>query len=417
MFKKSKLENGITVVMERMRNVRSVCIGIWVKVGSRHERPEKNGISHFLEHMFFKGTKKRTAKDIAMEVDFLGGDFNAFTSKEATTFYVKTLDACISEGIEILTDVFLNSRFPEDEIEKEKGVIKEEIKMVKDTPDDYVHEVFNEGIWGKDGLGQTVLGRKETVYALKRDDLLAHIKKYYGTMDTVVACAGNFDEGVLLKTLNKGLGSLRRGSEPKIKLPQAFKAGTKILSKDILEAHICMGIEGIPQTSPDRYTMLISNAILGGSLSSRLFQEIREKRGLAYSVFSFVSSYIDTGLWAVYAGTGKSKVVEVMERVAGEMRKLPSTVTDVEVERAKNQLKGNLLLGLESTNRRMQNIASQEIYYGKYYSPREIIKAIDAVTLGKVRELTGRLIEGKSVALTVLGPVNSGPLKSSLPRL
>jgi predicted Zn-dependent peptidase len=414
MFKKSQLENGITVVMEQMSNVRSVAIGIWVRVGSRNEPLDKSGLSHFLEHMFFKGTKKRTPRDIAVDIDSLGGEFNAFTSKENTTFYIKVLDEYLAKGVELLTDVFLHPTFPEEEIEREKEVIREEIKMVEDTPDDYVHDLFSSAIWGKEGLGQAVLGRKDTVRAFCRDDLTSHIRKYYGTTDTIISCAGNLHAEDLLDMLNQSLGGLRRGSEPKMGRPPVFNASTSVHKKELSEIQVCLGLQGVPQASRQRYRLLMLNTILGGGISSRLFQEIREKRGLAYSVYSFMSSYRDTGLWAVQAGTGRKKVQEVIERILTILRELPETLTEAELQRAKDQLKGNLVLGLESTGSRMQNIANQEIYYGRYYSPKEVMREIDAVSLKGARELAEKLIRDKRIALTVLGPVDGKLLRSSL---
>lgn len=414
MFKKGHLENGTPVVMEQIKNVRSVALGIWVKVGSRDEPPEKNGISHFLEHMFFKGTKKRSARDIAVDIDSLGGDLNAFTSRENTTFYVKVLDEYLDKGAELLTDVFLHSTFPEDDIEKEKGIIKEEIKMVEDTPDDHIHDLFNQTIWGHKGIGQPVLGRRETIKSFSRDDLISHIRKYYGTKDTVISCAGNFEPDRLLNILNHSLGGLRRGSEPKKGEPPVFTGKIAVHSKELSEVHICLGVQGIPHASDARYVLFVLNTILGAGVSSRLFQEIREKRGLAYSIYSFISSYIDTGLWAVYAGTGRKRVTEVIELVLKEFWGLADTLTDVELQRAKDQLKGNLILGLESTNSRMQNIARQEIYYGRYYSPHEIMKEIDAVSLKQAKELSERLVRKDAIALTVLGPANEKDLRGIL---
>ncbi len=416
MFKKTVLDNGIPVVMEQIRNVRSVSLGIWVKVGSRNEPPHKSGISHFLEHMFFKGTKKRTAKDIAIDIDSLGGDLNAFTSKEGTTFYVKVLDEYLERGVELLSDVFLRSTFPEGEVGKEKGVIIEEINMVEDTPDDYVHDIFSSSVWGSEGLGQTVLGNRKTVKSLGRDDLVEHIRKYYGTADTVVACAGNFDADALLEMLKKSLGRLRRGSAPDIGEPSVFNPQIQVVGRDLSEVHICLGIKGIAQSSPDRYALLLLNAVLGGGLSSRLFQEIREKRGLVYSVYSFLSSYIDTGLWGVYAGTGRKNVNTVIEKTIEELFGLHRTISETELQRAKDQLKGNLVLGLESTSRRMQSLATQLIYYGKYFSPAEIIRAIDAVSLKEARELAHRLTTEDGMALTVYGPFEQRSLKASLPQ-
>lgn len=416
MFKKARLDNGITVVMERMSNMRSMSLGIWVKVGSRYEPSEKNGISHFLEHMFFKGTEKRSSLDIAVETDALGGELNAFTSKEGTTFYVKVLDEYLEKGLELLSDIFMHSTFPPEEIEREKGVVREELKMVEDTPDDHIHDLYSRLVWGSGGLGQPIIGRKETVKSFNRDDILEHIRKYYGTRDTIISCAGNFEHERLLDALNRGLGGLRRGSEPAEGEAPVFRARTQVYGKALSEVHLCLGMQGIQQSSPDRYCMLLLNAILGGGVSSRLFQEIREKRGLAYSVYSFLSSYRDTGLWGVYAGCGKKHFNEVVERVTHEFMGLPATITRAELERAKAQVRGSLVLGLESTTRRMQNIANQEIYYGEYLSPEEIIKKIDSVTIEDIRGLAVRLVSGSAVALTVLGPVEKKHLKASLPQ-
>ncbi|MGQ9570344.1 MAG: M16 family metallopeptidase [Thermodesulfovibrionales bacterium] len=414
MFRKEYLTNGIPVVMEPLRNMRSVAIGIWVKVGSRNEPYDKNGISHFLEHMFFKGTHKRTAKDIAIEIDSLGGELNAFTSKENTTFYVKILDEYIEKGVELLSDIFLHSTFPEEDIEKEKRIIKEEIKMVEDTPDDYVHDIFNHTVWGNTGLGQSVLGRRDTVKSFTREDLVSHIKKYYGIKDVIIACAGNFEPESLLTILNKHLGNLRRGSEPEKDTPPIFNTKIAVFHKELSEAHVCMGVEGIPQSSEERYNLSVLNTILGAGVSSRLFQEIREKRGLAYSIYSFVSSYIDTGIWGIYAGVGRKRVHELVELILKETSSLKDTVTETELERAKNHLKGNIILGLESTGSRMNNIARQEIYYGRYYSPKEIMKEIDSIKLSQIRELAERLLKRDAFSITVYGPLNERDLKDLL---
>lgn len=411
MFKKEHLSNGIPVVMEQLKNMRSVALGIWVKVGSRDEEFNKSGISHFLEHMFFKGTVKRTAKDIAVEIDSLGGELNAFTSKESTTFYVKILDEYLEKGIELLSDIFLHSTFPEEDIEKEKGIIKEEIKLVEDTPDDYIHDLFNQTIWGDKGLGQPVLGRRETVKSFTREDLISHIKKYYGTKDVVISCAGNIEHESVISMLSKSLGNLRRGSEPeKGPLPH-FENRVDVFHKELSEAHICIGVEGIPQTSEDRYSLFVLNTILGAGVSSRLFQEVREKRGLAYSIYSFVSSYYDTGIWGIYAGVSRKRVGEVAGLILKEMHDLKSTLTEVELQRSKNQLKGNIILGLESTSSRMTNIARQEIYHGRYYSPKEIMKEVDSITLEHIQALAEKLIRPERFSMTVYGPVYERDLK------
>ncbi|HMK55811.1 MAG TPA: pitrilysin family protein [Dissulfurispiraceae bacterium] len=405
MFTKRHLDNGIPVIMEQVKSSRSFILGIWVKVGSRNEPPDKNGVSHFLEHMFFKGTKKRSAHDIAIDIDSLGGDLNAFTSRENTAFYIKILDEYIDRGVELLTDIFLHSAFDENELEKEKGVIKEEIKLVEDTPDDYVHDLFSRTIYGQSGLGQPVLGNRETVKAFKREDLISHVRKYYGTADTVISCAGNFEADMVLDRLNHHLGKLRRGSEPETFAAPSFSRKIDIFSKDLSEAHLCIGIEGIPYASDERYTLSLLNTILGASVSSRLFQGIREKKGYAYSIYSFLSSYFDAGYWAVYAGTGKKRATIVADMIIREMKGLADTVTEVELKRAKDQLKGNLVLALESTSSKMQSNARQEIYYQRHFSQLEIMKEIDAVTLDRARDLALSLINGGPMSLTALGPI------------
>jgi predicted Zn-dependent peptidase len=414
MFKKAFLDNGVPVVTESLKNVRSVVIGIWVKVGSRNETAEKNGISHCLEHMFFKGTKKRSAKDIAIEIDSLGGDLNAFTSRENTTFYIKVLDEYLERGIELLSDIFLHPKFPEDELEKEKRVIKEEIKMVEDTPDDYVHDLFTQTIWGNTGLGQSVLGRRETVKSFKKSDLLSHIRKYYGTRDIVISCSGNFDHTILLNNLHKNLGNLRRGSEPERRPAPQYNGKVAVFKKDLSEAHICLGLKGLSQISKDRYALYVLNTILGAGVSSRLFQEIREKRGLAYSIYSFLASYYDTGVWGVSAGVSRKKVREALDLIIKEMISLKDTMDEAELKRAKDQLKGNIILGLESTSSRMNNIARQEIYHGRYYSPKEIIREIESITLYQVKDLVDQLVQRELISLTVYGPVNDEDVKGIL---
>jgi predicted Zn-dependent peptidase len=411
MFVKEHLENGIPVVMESFKTVRAVAVGVWVKVGSRYESRDENGISHFLEHMFFKGTKKYTAKDIAVEIDTMGGDLNAFTSRENTAFYVKVLDEYLEKGINLLSEIFVHSTFPEDEIEKEKKIIREEVKMVEDTPDDYIHDLFNETVWGCEGLGQSILGTRETIASFTREGIISHIRRYYGTKDIVIACAGNFEHMEMMKLLNHRFGGLRQGSEPKIGSVPVFRTEAKVFPKDLSEAHICIGVPAISQVSDERYAIFILNSILGGSVSSRLFQEIRENRGLAYSVFSFTSSYLDTGLWAVYAGVSKKRVSEVSDLIVREMMRLKETISEDELDKSKRHLKGNMLLALESTNSRMNNIARQEMYFGKYISPDEIIKAVDQVTMNQITDLAERLIRKSLFSAVVYGPVEKDVLK------
>jgi predicted Zn-dependent peptidase len=390
---------------------------VWVKVGSRDEPPEKNGLSHFLEHMFFKGTRKRSARQIALEIDSLGGDLNAFTSKENTVFYVKVLGEHLQKALELLADIFCHSTLEPQEIEKEKGVVKEEIKMLQDTPDEYIHDLFSLAVWGPQGLGQPVLGSRASVRGLSRQDLLRHIRRYYGTVDTVVALAGNFRPQEVLGALERHLGGLRRGSEARHQEFPAFRAVVKAEAKDLKEVHLCLGLQGQEQANPRRYELQLLNTILGSGVSSRLFQEIREARGLVYTVYSFVSSYTDTGLWSIYAATSPGRLQEVLELLLKHLSELPRTLTHEELRKAKEQLKGNLLLGLESTSGRMHAIARQEIYLGRYLSPQEVAQAVEAVSLKGLRETAEALITGRRPALVVLGPVDGRQLPRQLPPL
>jgi predicted Zn-dependent peptidase len=412
-YQSAKLDNGMTVLMETMGGVRSVALGYWVRVGSRDEAPAHSGISHFLEHMFFKGTSSLNAEQIAVETDSLGGEVNAFTSKEGTTFYVKVMDEYLDRGIELLSDMFVNSTFPEDEIAREQGVVVEEIRMVEDTPDDIVHDLFAALAWGEGGLGRPVLGTEATVSALDRDALVGHVSRHYTADDVIVSCAGNFEPGALMDTLNRHLSRVPHSTgEPAPRLAR-FSPGVSVWTKPLSEAHLCLGMPGIAQASPDRYAVLLANTVLGGGTSSRLFQRIREKEGLAYSVFSFLNSYSDTGLWGVYAGTGKDKINRVIELAREEIRALESSITEEELERAKVQLKSSIVFGLESSYRRMQNIANQQMYYGRHFTPDEVIAAIDAVDLGRAREVCARYLGSADLAVGVLGPLEASDVSLS----
>lgn len=399
--------------METSKDLRSVCLGIWVKTGSRYEKESKNGISHFLEHMFFKGTEGRSARDIAIESDSLGGELNAFTSTEYTLFYIKVLNEYLERAADLLTDIFLRSTFPEADIEKEKNIVLEEIKMVEDNPGDYVHDLFSKNIWGEEGLGQSILGRRETIAAFERKDLHDHIEQYYNTDNIIVACSGNFQDEALVGFLNRTMGQIRRDGGRIMNQPPRYRGGVNIITKDLSESHICVGLRGLPYGSDQRYVLHLLNTILGSGFSSRLFQNVRENRGLAYSIFSFHSAYYDTGLWAVYAGTDRSHVSEVVTITVDEIRGLSGTVTADDLERAKSQLKGNLVLALESTSNKMTNIAKQEIYYGRYFSSDEIISMVESVTLDDIKDLASRLAGDGEFALTVYGPVHEDDIRDA----
>ncbi len=417
MFRTQKLDNGIPLLLEHMDGLRSVAMGIWVLAGSRYERPEKNGISHFLEHMFFKGTKKRSAQDIAIAIDSIGAELNAFTSKENTAFYIKVMDESIDEGLELLFDIFTESEFPEEELKREQSVVCEEISMVLDTPDDLVHDLFSADLWGGDALGQPILGSEDTVRSFSRDDLRSYASSAYGTDRIVISCAGNFNMDRIGSMIGDALGVSTRTSTVTAPKPSEFIPGLRVHKKDLAESHVCLGIKGIEQNSPDRYKALLLNTIFGGGISSRLFQEIRAKRGLAYSVYSFLSSYTDTGVWGIYAGTASQNVNKVIDTASKELAGLSSTVNIDELERAKRQLKASVMFGLESSSRRMQSLANQQIFYGRYYAPEEILAEIDAVALDDVRELAGRLVSEGRLAITVLGAAEESEVSGGVSAL
>ncbi|UCG78497.1 MAG: insulinase family protein [Nitrospirota bacterium] len=408
MFQKTYLDNGIPVIYERTEGFRSVVLGIWVKSGSRHESDELSGISHFIEHMFFKGTGRRSTEDIAKEADAMGADLNAFTSRENTTYYIKVLDDFIDNGIDLLSDLFVNSTFDPAEIEKEKGIVEEEIRMSEDTPDDHVFDLFNEGIWKASGLGRSILGTFTSLGNITRDHIIRHIEGVYNIGNIVISLAGNIDAEGIVKMLNEKLTGISTvKAKTRLETPE-FNPYTGLYRKDLSEVHICLGFRGIPNNSPERYAMLLLNTILGSGVSSRLFQEVREKRGLVYSIHSFLSLYHDTGCFGIYAGAGQQKYKEVIDLSIKESCKLKDTVTDDELRRAKDQLKGNILLALESTSARMNNLAKQEIYYGRNYTPQEIIEELEKVSMDEIRSLCGRVFDRDRMAITLLGPVEEG---------
>ena len=321
MYRKDTLANGIRVVSETLPKSRSVSIGVWVKVGSRHEPPHIGGISHFIEHLFFKGTEKRSAKDIAIEMDSLGGEMNAFTSQETTTYYAKVVDEHLPIVIEILADILLGAKFDPVEMEKERKVILEEIKGVEDTPDDYIHELFTNTVWPDSSLGRPILGTKDTIRDLKHDDILSYINSNYSPREIVISVAGNFEHARLIELLNLHFGKLARNGVPRKETTPAFSPSVSVKKKQLEQVQLCLGCKGLHYTHEDRYTISALNTVLGNSMSSRLFQEIREQNALAYSIYSYVTFYRDTGLLTVYAGMDPSNALEVVRLVMKELKR------------------------------------------------------------------------------------------------
>ncbi|HEY3346722.1 MAG TPA: pitrilysin family protein, partial [Nitrospirota bacterium] len=407
------LDNGIRVVTERLPHVRSVSLGIWVDVGARDEEGPQNGVSHFIEHMLFKGTKKRSAREIAIEMDSMGGELNAFTSKEGTTFYVKVLDEHLPRALDLLTDIFHNSVFDPKEIDRERKVIVEEIKMVEDTPDDLVHEMLYESVWKGSPLGQPVLGTKKTVGSLKRDDFLKYMKHHYLPPKIIISAAGKFDQDNLVGMLGERFGGGKKAKAPAFNGEGHFTPAVKVKERKLEQEHICMGFKGINYSHEDRFAMYALNTLLGSSMSSRLFQEIREKRGLAYSVYSYITSLKDTGLFVVYAGVNPSKAPAVVKLITKEISKLiKDGVSADELDKVKEQLKGNMVLAMENTYNRMSQLAKQESYFGRRYTLDEILALIEKVDTKQVERVIEHSLGDGKMALTALGPVKKEDILS-----
>ncbi|MDC8448193.1 MAG: insulinase family protein [Nitrospira sp.] len=410
MYRKLILDNGIRLVTEQIPTLKSVTVGIWVNAGSRDESPAEAGYSHFIEHMFFKGTSTRSATDISREIDALGGEMNAFTTREATTFYVKVLDQHLPKALDLLSDLFLRSRFGQKEIEKEKQVVLEEIRMVQDDPEDLVQDLHTKLVMGRHPLSRPILGRESTIVGISRRNLLEYIDTHYCPEEIVVAIAGNFDQRQLEKTMARIFGGYRTSSSnlSRKRWPPELQGGTMIKQKPLEQVHLCVGFEGIAAGHKDRYAVYALNSVLGGSVSSRLFQEIREKRGLSYSIYSFLSGYSDSGTITVYVGIRAREVERVLDLVYREIRKLTRHGIDGhELKRTQDQMKGSLMLSLESSHSRMNKLAKDELIAGTHTTLDDLIKEIDGVTEQQVFQIAQNLLIGDRIALTGLGPLSS----------
>ncbi len=410
MYRKLILDNGIRLVTEQIPTLKSVTVGIWVNAGSRDESPAEAGYSHFIEHMLFKGTSTRSATDISREIDALGGEMNAFTTREATTFYVKVLDQHLPKALDLLSDLFLRSRLGQKEIEKEKQVVLEEIRMVQDDPEDLVQDLHTKLVMGRHPLSRPILGRESTIVRISRRDLLEYIDTHFCPEEIVVAIAGNFDQRQLEKTMARIFGGYRTSSNgiSRKRWPPELQGGTMIKQKSLEQVHLCVGFEGIAAGHKDRYAVYALNAVLGGSVSSRLFQEIREKRGLSYSIYSFLSGYSDSGTITVYVGIRAREVERVLDLVYREIRKLARHGIDGhELKRTQDQMKGSLMLSLESSHSRMNKLAKDELIGGTHTTLDDLIKEIDGVTEQQVFQIAQNLLIGDRIALTGVGPLSS----------
>jgi predicted Zn-dependent peptidase len=401
----SQFANGVVLISETMPQVRSVSIGIWMGTGSRQERPEENGVSHFIEHMLFKGTTTRSAEDIARAVDSTGGNLDAFTAKEMVSYNAKVLDEHLPLAFDILSDMVLHPLFRQEDIEKEKGVVLEELKMEADNPEYLIHEIFTNNFWKDHPLGKPILGTRETVRRFSRDRIEEYYHKIYVPSNIVITAAGNITHQRLVELAgDRFAGLARNGSVPPSPPPAVHARITQRNNKSLEQLHLCVGVPCYPFAHEKRYACYVLNTLLGGGMSSRLFQNIREQRGLAYAVFSEITSYRDTGCLSVYAGTSVETGRKVIGLIMEEFRKLKQErVSEEELRRAKDHLKGSFVLGLESTNSRMSNLARQHLYFGRFFSVKELMDSIERVTAEEVQQVAQDLFRPEHVALAVLG--------------
>jgi predicted Zn-dependent peptidase len=403
-YRKTILPNGIRLVTEWIPHVRSVAVGVWVDTGSRFEPSDRSGISHFIEHLVFKGTESRSAEDIARAVDSVGGQMDAFTTKEHTCFYVTVLDEHLPLAADLLSDILLHPRFDADDIEREKTVVLQEFAMVEDTPDDVIHDLFAERVWPQHPLGRPILGDRKVVQALDRGTLLDYFRTEYCPERITIAAAGHVRHEQLVDLLGKRFLDFRQPRMPRTADPPVLVKSLDVVERALEQVHFVLGGVGLEQDAPERYTLFLLNTIFGGSMSSRLFQVVREREGLVYSIHSGNVAFRDSGLFYVYAGAEPAQFQRVVDLTLREFRSLRAEgVTVDELRRAKDHLKGSLMLSLESTGSRMTRIAKQELYFQRPFTFDEILGDIERVTMQDVKALGERLLDGP-LSLVALGP-------------
>lgn len=418
MINKTVLSNGISVISEEISHVRSVSIGVWVRCGSCNEDSHTNGTAHFIEHMLFKGTEKRSAFDIAWAVDSIGGMMNAFTGKEFTSFYLKVPDYHLPLAIDILSDILNNSCFDEKEIAKEKSVIFQEIHMLEDSPDEYIHDFFDGIFWNPHPLGLPILGTKEQVRGMNRESIFNFFRSRYGGENLVLTAAGNLKHDVLVNLTDQAFGMLSGGAagvEIGAPVVSSRSSRTAVLKKDLEQVHMTIGVPAPSAVSPRRHAAMLLNAVLGGSMSSRLFQEVREKRGLAYEIQSYLAPYTNAGLLGVYVGTDRAKIPDVMRLILDAFRRMTNEPLDKkELRAAQEMIKGNFLLSMESTDHRMTRLARSEVYFKRHISAEEVIAGIEAVTSADIRELAAELFDPAALSVAAIGRIAERDIKNLL---
>ncbi|MCE5287329.1 MAG: insulinase family protein [Pelosinus sp.] len=406
MYFKSVLPNGMRIVSETIPYVKSVTLGVWVGTGSRSEQKYNHGISHFIEHLMFKGTVSRSAKDIAEAVDAVGGQLNAFTAKEHTCYYAKVLDTHADLAMDMLSDMLLSSKFDEEDIKRERGVVLEEVKMYEDSPDELVHDIHLSRIWQGHALGRNILGSVESINSFDRALVMDYYQQFYTPDNMVVAAAGNISHEALVDLVQKYFGAFSGKKQKLTAVQPVLKPMHTVQSKETEQVHLCIGTVSVPYHSPEIYILHILNNILGGGISSRLFQSVREERGLAYSIYSYQSNYSDAGLFNVYAGTRPANAKQVIDLILEnivELRDKP--VSAKELSRNKEQLKGSILLGLESSSSRMSRVGKMEIN-NRYLTIEEVVARIEQVTSEDLQRLAARLFDASLMSFTALGPVD-----------
>ena len=403
---KTAFNNGIRIVTKKMPHVHSVSMGVWVNVGARDESSSESGLSHFIEHMIFKGTEKRTAFQIAKEFDAIGGQTNAFTSAENTCYHAKVIDTRLETMVDILSDIFLNSVFDEKEVENERAVILQEIAMVEDSPDEYIHMLSGRNFWGDNSLGRSVLGTRENVAGFNAHTIKGFFNNFYQPERIVISAAGNLEHNRLVDLIGPVFESIRPGNSFPERITPQGNSMVNLHQRQLEQVHICLGTKGISITDPRRYAYSLMNTILGGNMSSRLFQEIREQRGLAYSVYSFISSYVDTGMFGAYAGVNPNNACKSTELILKEISRLKQMRVDPnELKDAKAHTKGNIMLASESNDNQMVRLAQNETHFGRYIPLEEIANNIESVTQDDILHLAESLFLKGRFALTLLGPV------------
>ncbi|TXJ16335.1 MAG: insulinase family protein [Afipia sp.] len=399
----TKLPSGLTVVTDTMEHLQTAALGVWTGVGGRDEKPDQHGMSHLLEHMAFKGTTRRTAQQIAEEIEAVGGDLNAATSNETTAYYARVLKADVALGLDVLSDILANPSFDAEELEREKSVIEQEIGAAQDTPDDVVFEHLNELCYPDQPLGRSLLGTPQTLASFSRDNLYDYLSTHYHGPDMVVAAAGAVDHKQVVAEVEQRFGSFVGTPAPK-PVPAMFgKGGSRVIHRDLEQAHLTLALEGVPQSDLSLFSLQVFSNILGGGMSSRLFQEVREKRGLCYSIYTFHAAFSDTGFFGLYTGTDPADAPEMMEVIVDEMNNAVETLTEQEISRSKAQMKAGLLMGLESCSARAEQMARHILAYGRPLTVEELVARIDAVSVESTRNAARGLLTRSRPAVVALG--------------